>query len=228
MLILLLNSCFCSIWTCISNLFLSHAVLFLLHNSFRESLFPQACPYPWIRYLLFQSLCWIHLHKTSSSPSSIVIILAHTWSLQSLLPQSTIIINLLYQCHSLIVIIFQVEVQVRHCRVYMDQASVLIILLYYFGGQYILFYKLHIQSDPLNVYKLTALAIIGIWVLSDSAPHIIQAPMFSFRCYVCLFSNLIRNSIRVMCYSSGCLWPSTKPSSSYLLLIYPLLLVYWR
>ena len=44
----------------------------------------------------------------------------------------------------------------------MDQASELIILLYYFGGQYILFYKLHIQSDPQNVYKLTALAIIGI------------------------------------------------------------------
>ena len=136
MLILLLNSCFCSIWSCISNLFLSHAVLFLLHNSLRESLFPQACPYPWIRYLLIQSLCWIHLHKTSSSPSSIVIILAHTWSLQSSLPQSTIIINLLYQCHSLIVIIFQVEVQVRHCSGYMDQASELIILLYYFGGQY--------------------------------------------------------------------------------------------
>ena len=96
MLILLLNSCFCSIWTCISNLFLCHAALFLPHNSLRESLFPQACPYPWIRYLLIQSLCWIHLHKTSSSPSSIVIILAHTWSLQSLLPQSTIIINLLY------------------------------------------------------------------------------------------------------------------------------------
>ena len=163
MLILLLKSCFCSIWTSISNLFLFHAVLFLLHNSLRESLFPQACPYPWIRYLLIQSLCWIHLHKTSSSPSSILIILAHTWSLQSLLPQSTII-NLLYQCHSPIVIIFQVEVQVRHCSGYMDQVSELIILLYYFGGQYILFYKLHIQSDPQNVYKLTALATIGIWV----------------------------------------------------------------
>lgn len=76
----------------------------------------------------------------------------------------------------------------------------LIILLNYFGAQYLLFYKLHIQWDLQNVNKLTASSIIII-IIGIQYYQTVLHTSFRLSClaflFVCLFSSLIHNSIRV-------------------------------